>query len=113
MARPPTRFLPLRFSDQNFASISDCHIRTTSHTFLDLKMAVFWDVTPCSLVDVERYFRETDCRHHQGNENMKSHLLDLFIIGKGYNLFKFLLNNSVACSFLRPNILLSTVPKSH
>jgi hypothetical protein len=28
---------------------------------------VFWDVTPCSLVEVYRYFRSACCLHHQGN----------------------------------------------
>jgi hypothetical protein len=33
------------------------------------KMAVFWEVAPCSLVDVYRRFRGTCCLHHQGDES--------------------------------------------
>jgi hypothetical protein len=28
-------------------------------------MAVFWDVAPCSLVDIDWRFREASCLHHQ------------------------------------------------
>jgi hypothetical protein len=31
-----------------------------------LEMTVFWDVTPCSLVEIYRRFRGTYCLHHQG-----------------------------------------------
>jgi hypothetical protein len=30
-----------------------------------LKMSVFWDVAPCSLVDIDRSFRGSYCLHHQ------------------------------------------------
>jgi hypothetical protein len=30
-----------------------------------MKMAVFWDVAPCSLVDIDRRFRCAYCLHHQ------------------------------------------------
>jgi hypothetical protein len=33
---------------------------------LKVKMAVFWDVAPCSLVEVYRRFRGACCLHHQG-----------------------------------------------
>jgi hypothetical protein len=32
-----------------------------------MKMAVFWVVAPCSLVEVYRRFRGASCLHHQGN----------------------------------------------
>jgi hypothetical protein len=32
-------------------------------TATSMKMAVFWDVVPCSLVDVYRCFRGTYCLH--------------------------------------------------
>jgi hypothetical protein len=32
------------------------------------KMAVFWVVAPCSLVEVYRRFRRACCRHHQGDD---------------------------------------------
>jgi hypothetical protein len=31
-------------------------------------MAVFWDVAPCSLVDIDRRFGGAYCLHHQGYE---------------------------------------------
>jgi hypothetical protein len=34
---------------------------------LVMKMAVFWVVSPCSLVDVFRRFRGSYCLHHQGD----------------------------------------------
>jgi hypothetical protein len=33
-----------------------------------LKKAVFWDVAPCSLVEVYRRFRGAYCLHYQGDE---------------------------------------------
>jgi hypothetical protein len=33
-----------------------------------MKMAVFWVVAPCSLVEVYQRFRGTCCLHHQGDE---------------------------------------------
>jgi hypothetical protein len=30
-----------------------------------LKMTVFWDVAPCSLVEIARCFRDAYCLHHQ------------------------------------------------
>jgi hypothetical protein len=30
-----------------------------------MKMAVFWDFAPCSLVEIYRRFRDTYCLHHQ------------------------------------------------
>jgi hypothetical protein len=37
-------------------------------TAVSLKMAVFWDVAPCSLVEVYRRFRGAYCLHHQGGD---------------------------------------------
>jgi hypothetical protein len=31
-----------------------------------VKMAVFWDVAPCSEVEIDQRFRGTFCLHHQG-----------------------------------------------
>jgi hypothetical protein len=31
-----------------------------------MKFRVFWDVAPCSQVDVDRRFRGAYCLHHQG-----------------------------------------------
>jgi hypothetical protein len=35
-------------------------------TVVSMKITVFWDVAPCSLVEVYRYFRGACCLHHQG-----------------------------------------------
>jgi hypothetical protein len=31
----------------------------------EMKMAVFWDVMSCCLVDVDQYFKGAYCLHHQ------------------------------------------------
>jgi hypothetical protein len=36
-------------------------------TVASMKMTVFWDVAPCSLVETDRHFRGTNCLHHQGD----------------------------------------------
>jgi hypothetical protein len=35
---------------------------------MTMKIAVFWDLTPCSLVDIYQYFGGTCCSHFQGEE---------------------------------------------
>jgi hypothetical protein len=45
-------------------------------TVVSLKIAVFWVVAPCSLVDVNRSFRGPFCLHHlhtRHRENLKSY----------------------------------------
>jgi hypothetical protein len=37
-------------------------------TAVSTKMAVFWVVAPCSLVEVYERFRGPCCLHHQGDE---------------------------------------------
>jgi hypothetical protein len=32
-----------------------------------MKFKVFWDVLPCSQIDVDRRFRGAYCLHHQGD----------------------------------------------
>jgi hypothetical protein len=34
-----------------------------------MKMIVFWDVVPCSLVEVYLYFRGVCCLYHQGDDD--------------------------------------------
>jgi hypothetical protein len=61
-------------------------------TTVSLKMAVFWVVAPCSLVEVYQRFKGPCCRHHQSDEllipeashlrthrreNLKSYLVSL------------------------------------
>jgi hypothetical protein len=36
-----------------------------------MKMAVFWVVAPCGLVEVYRSFRDVCCLHHQGDEALR------------------------------------------
>jgi len=31
-----------------------------------MKIAIFWNVTPCSLVEIDGRFRSAYCLHHQG-----------------------------------------------
>jgi hypothetical protein len=33
-----------------------------------MKMTVFWDVAPCSLVQINQHFRGAYCLHHQGDK---------------------------------------------
>jgi hypothetical protein len=33
-----------------------------------MKVTAFWDIAPCSLIEVERRFRGVYCLHHQGVE---------------------------------------------
>jgi hypothetical protein len=35
-----------------------------------IKMAAFWDVAPCSLVDINQSFRDAYCLHHQGDHHL-------------------------------------------
>jgi hypothetical protein len=35
----------------------------------NMKMAVFWDIAPCSLVEVDRRFKGRYCLHQQGDES--------------------------------------------
>jgi hypothetical protein len=36
-------------------------------TAASMKMTVFWNVAPCSLVEIDRRFRDSYCLHHQGD----------------------------------------------
>jgi hypothetical protein len=38
---------------------------------MDMKFGVFWDVLPCSQVDVDRRFRNVYYLHHQDDEERK------------------------------------------
>jgi hypothetical protein len=41
-------------------------------TAASMKMTVFWDVTPCCLVETDRRFRGSFCLRHQGDEEAAS-----------------------------------------
>jgi hypothetical protein len=37
-------------------------------------MTVFWDVEPCSLLEIDRRFRGAYCLHHQSDDEGSKHL---------------------------------------
>jgi hypothetical protein len=39
-------------------------------TAVSMKMAIFWVVAPCSLVEVYKLFRGPCCLHHQGDRHL-------------------------------------------
>jgi hypothetical protein len=43
-------------------------VRSQVLTVISVKMAVFWDVAPCSPADTNRRLRGVYCLHHQGDE---------------------------------------------
>jgi hypothetical protein len=43
------------------------YVRYEVLTAANMRMAVFWVVAPCSLVEVHRRFRRACCLHHQGD----------------------------------------------
>jgi hypothetical protein len=45
------------------------HVRLQALMATSMKVAVSWDVTPCSLVEIDRQFRGAYCLHHQDNES--------------------------------------------
>jgi hypothetical protein len=40
-------------------------------TAVSMKFRVFWDVAPCSHVEVDWHYRGAYCLHHQGNDSLK------------------------------------------
>jgi hypothetical protein len=40
-----------------------------------MKMSVFWNIAPCSLVETDRRFRGAYCFHHHGHDNGRRNLL--------------------------------------
>jgi hypothetical protein len=57
--------LSLRYRCTNLFGCSEG--RQIENQSLGLKMAVFWVVAPCSLVEVYQRFRGPCCLHHQGD----------------------------------------------
>jgi hypothetical protein len=35
---------------------------------VSMRMTVFWDAAPCSLVENDQFFEDAYCHHHQGSE---------------------------------------------
>jgi hypothetical protein len=46
---------------------ADYVVRFQVFAATNMKVTVFWDVAPCSLIEVHRGFRGTCCLHHQGD----------------------------------------------
>jgi hypothetical protein len=57
-----------------------------------LKMAVFWVLAPCSLVEVYRRFRGACCLHHQGDREIGKSFLHKVIKG---------VQKNILCSFIQ------------
>jgi hypothetical protein len=36
-------------------------------TKASMNMTALWDIAPCSLIEVDRRFRGSNCLHHQGD----------------------------------------------
>jgi hypothetical protein len=43
-------------------------------------MAVFWEVAPCSLVQIYRRFRGTYCLHHQGPDDEALNTFEMSVL---------------------------------
>jgi hypothetical protein len=51
-----------------FEKIDKVLVRFQVLMVTNVKMAVFWDVSPCSLVDIDCHFRGAYCLYHQRDE---------------------------------------------
>jgi hypothetical protein len=49
---------------------TECLVGFEVLTAVSMKIAVFWVVAPCSLVEVYQRFRGPCCLHHQGDRNL-------------------------------------------
>jgi hypothetical protein len=49
---------------QTAKQVSYCVVRFDIIMATSMKMAVFWDSAPCSLVDNDQNFKEAYCLHH-------------------------------------------------
>jgi hypothetical protein len=50
------------------------HVRFQVITAASMKMAVFWVVVPCSLLEVYQRFRSACCLHHRPDDGGSKHL---------------------------------------
>jgi hypothetical protein len=50
-----------------------------SKNISNLKMAVFWNVAPCNLTDIDRRFIKKSNFHTRRCENIKSHLFKIYL----------------------------------
>jgi hypothetical protein len=49
--------------------LSPCHFH--------MKIIIYWDIAPCSLVEINQCFRGAYCLHHQGNDGGSKHLWNI------------------------------------
>jgi hypothetical protein len=64
-------FSSLQFFDYNLLCV-----RFQVLTAVSMKVAVFWPVVQCSLVEVYRRFRGPCCPHHQGDDGGRSLMME-------------------------------------
>jgi hypothetical protein len=64
--------------------------QATTASFLFTKMAVFWVVAPCSLVEVYQRFRGPCCLHHQGDDRGSKDPEDSHLLTHRRDNLKFL-----------------------
>jgi hypothetical protein len=57
-------------------------------TTTGMKMAVFWDVASCSLVEVYRGFRGGCCHHHQGDKKFLAPGLHITLMMEAASTFQ-------------------------
>jgi hypothetical protein len=79
-------------------------VKSNNYEFLlCMKVAVFCDLVPCSLVDIDRRFIGAYCLHHQGDTALcYKQETDIFILAvKASNLIKQFAQFSLYSPFLR------------
>jgi hypothetical protein len=60
-----------------------CFVRLQVLTAASMKLRVFWDVAPCSLIEVDWRFRGAYCLHHQGDKQALSETIAGYIAVDG------------------------------
>lgn len=56
------------FTTKIYHSTCEIQVRFQVFTAPRMKIAIFWEVAPCSLVGIARRFRGACCLRHQGDE---------------------------------------------
>jgi hypothetical protein len=49
-------------------------VRLQALTAASMKMTVFWDVAPCTLIEIDRHFGDAYWFHHQGEDGGSKHI---------------------------------------
>jgi hypothetical protein len=68
---------------------------------MEMNMAVFWDVAPCSLVEVYRRFGDDCYLHHQDDEISDGNKTSGFITGRSFLTNEATISFSAAWSKLK------------